>query len=135
MARKIGQKRIIKALQGANGVLIQAAENLGCSRQVIYNYIKKYPKVAEAYEEANETNIDNVESKLMELINGGNVPSTIFFLKTKGRSRGYVEHIQIAPTDPTGTREYGEDVRNSLIDKLNAGLAGRGSKENSRNAE
>jgi len=122
MARKIGQKKVIQALQEADGILYQAAENLGCSRQAIYNYINKYPKVAEAYDEANETNIDAVESKLMTLIKGGNVPSTIFFLKTKGRSRGYTEHIQIAPTDPTGTKEYGSDARDAILSKLLPGL-------------
>lgn len=118
MSRRITQKRVIQALKEANGILAQAAENLGCSRTTIYNYINKYPKVEAAYDEASNTVIDKVESKLFTLIKDGNVPSTIFFLKTKGRDRGYTEHIQIAPVDPTGTKEYGADARTAILGKL-----------------
>ena len=123
MARKYGQKVIIKALKEANGILALAADNLGCSRTTIYNAIQKWPKVEAAYNEANEKNIDVVESKLMKLIDKLNVPAIIFFLKTKGRGRGYTEHLQIAPVDPTGTKEYGADTRNALLSKLIPGLA------------
>ena len=123
MSRRITQTKVIQALHDANGILAQAANNLGCSRTTIYNYINKYPKVEKAYEEASETVIDKVESKLMALIKGGNVPSTIFFLKTKGRSRGYTEHSSIALTDPTGKKEYAADARNAILGKLLPELA------------
>ncbi len=58
------------------------------SRTTIVNYIKEY-KLEEILEEARESLIDFVESKLVSNINDGKETSTIFFLKTKARHRGY----------------------------------------------
>ena len=95
------------AIEAANGVLAQAARNLGCSRQTLYNQMKKKKTIAAAYHEANETNKDFVESQLMRSIRGirhpdtnelevaPNVTAMIFFLKTKAKDRGYIEGLQI----------------------------------------
>ncbi len=39
--------------------------------------------------------IDFAESVLFKAIQGGSLPATIFFLKTQGYARGYVERLQI----------------------------------------
>ena len=39
--------------------------------------------------------MDFVESKLYKLINDGAEASTIFYLKTKGRKRGYAEKHEV----------------------------------------
>ena len=38
--------------------------------------------------------LDFVESQLHQQIGNGEVASTIFYMKTKGRKRGYVERIE-----------------------------------------
>ena len=40
---------------------------------------------------ARESSVDLAESELMKAIRAGNMTAIIFFLKTQGRSRGYVE--------------------------------------------
>lgn len=45
-------------------------------------------------EEAEESVIDNAESKLLQHINDGDVTSLIFFLKTRGKKRGYIERVE-----------------------------------------
>lgn len=42
------------------------------------------------YEEIQEKTIDYVENKLLQQINEGNLQAITFFLKTKGKNRGYV---------------------------------------------
>ncbi len=96
---KYTAKQVAQALLDANGILAQAAKNLGCTRQTVYNYINKHETVKAAYEEANETTIDFVESKLMEQVRVGNITAIIFFLKTKGRNRGYVERQEVTGKD------------------------------------
>ena len=44
--------------------------------------------------EAREDTLDFVESKLMKAIDDGNVTAMIFFLKTRGKSRGYSERSE-----------------------------------------
>ncbi|MEF2920033.1 MAG: hypothetical protein U0O22_06120, partial [Acutalibacteraceae bacterium] len=46
-------------------------------------------------DEINEATLDFVESKLLENIKKGEVTSIIFYLKTKGRNRGYQEKTEI----------------------------------------
>ena len=96
---KYTQKRVIEAIMEAKGILAVAVRKLGCTRQTVYNYIKKYPGVKDFYDEANESNIDFVENKLMLAINDGNITAMIFFLKTKGKARGYVERREVTGAD------------------------------------
>ena len=91
MAEKYKAQQMIDAIVKHKGILAAAARELKCSRTTVYTYIKKYPTIKHAYIEANETNKDFVEGKLMQSIDGGNVTAMIFFLKTKARDRGYVE--------------------------------------------
>ena len=66
----------------------------------------------------NEQQLDFAESTLFQQMKAGNTTATIFFLKTKGRKRGYVEKhdVEVANHEPivfTTTPEIKE-----LIDKL-----------------
>ena len=49
------------------------------------------PEFAEREEDIREGVIDMAECKLIELMKDGNIAATIFFLKTQGKSRGYIE--------------------------------------------
>lgn len=97
--QKLKADDVAVAIQDAKGILAQAARALGCSRQTVSNYIERFATVKAAYEEANETNIDFVESKLMSNINSGDTTAIIFFLKTKAKNRGYVERQEVVGKD------------------------------------
>ena len=91
--------QMIEAIQEAEGNLTEAARILGCSRTTIYNYMERYVTIKEAYAEANERTIDWVEGKLLEQCRRGNITAIIFFLKTKGKHRGYVERQEVSGPD------------------------------------
>ena len=118
MAKRLTQKQIITALHKRHGILSAAAKDLSCTRGTIYNRMKKDPKIAKAYEEANEIALDYSESALFVNIGKGKESSIFFHLNNKGESRGYSRLIKVAPTDPTGTKEYGSDARNIILSKL-----------------
>jgi len=67
---------------------------IGVSRQTFYEWISKDKKFKREINEIEESIIDNVESKLMEKIESGDLGAIIFFLKTKGKKRGYTERIE-----------------------------------------
>lgn len=64
-----------------------------------YSYYKKW-MIDDAdfrikVDEVNEKSIDFVESKLYNLINEGDRTAIIFYLKCKGKHRGYVEKAEV----------------------------------------
>ena len=52
------------------------------------------PEFKEAVSQVEESLIDWVESKLMKRIEDGDAHAITFFLKTKGKSRGYAEKVE-----------------------------------------
>ena len=67
---------------------------LGINRTTFYNWRKKSPKLDDLLRNEEESVIDYAESKLVEHIQDGDTTCLIFFLKTKGKARGYVEKIE-----------------------------------------
>jgi len=99
MANRIKQDDLIKEIKNAKGNLSLAAQKLRVSRVTIYKYIEKYPAAKEALENERESMIDNVETTLYSQALAGNTTAMIFFLKTQGKSRGYVERNEITGKD------------------------------------
>lgn len=85
----------LAAYEKSLGVMKPACEMTNMCRKTIWEWRKKYPEFDEACHECEETAVDFVETKLYKLINDGAEASTIFYLKTKGRKRGYVEKHDI----------------------------------------
>lgn len=99
MAQRYSADEVITAIEKASGIIKNAAKLLGCSRQTVYNYINNYATVKQAYDDANENMVDYVESKLIEQISVGNTTAIIFYLKTKGKHRGYTERTEHTGAD------------------------------------
>lgn len=99
MAEKYTAAQVIEAIRGSRGIVSNAARKLGCSRKTIYNYIDRYATVAEALEEEREDLLDFVEDRLLREIDHGNMTAIIFYLKTRGKHRGYVERQEVTGAD------------------------------------
>lgn len=87
------QNRFLEALTLTLGNVTGACAKIKVSRQTYYNWMKN-PEFAEAVEEVNESNLDYAESKLLSLIRQENPTAIIFYLKTKGKKRGYIERVE-----------------------------------------
>jgi hypothetical protein len=82
------------ALRANAGIVTAAAKTLkqaygSCAPASVRNYIKRYPSLGRVVAEVVEQNLDLAEHKLLGMINEGNMTAVIFYLKTKGRERGY----------------------------------------------
>lgn len=93
------QKAMLEALEKSLGVVATAAKACGMHRSSHYIWMQESSLYAEAYNDIKELAIDFAESHLHQLIGKGDVASTIFFLKTKGKSRGYVERTEITGSE------------------------------------
>lgn len=113
------KKKLFDCLHKCLGIIKDTCKCCGISRETYYNWAKRYATIEREREKATEAGIDFAESQLFKLIAGyshpedklhvikGQVVSTrvikhytpdtaaiIFYLKTKGKHRGYVEREQ-----------------------------------------
>lgn len=87
--------QIINALKKAGGNQAAAARALDCSRNTIRSRINSSDKVKEAYDSVNEANLDKAENELIELVRSGHFGAIKFYLRTKGRTRGYGDKMEL----------------------------------------
>jgi hypothetical protein len=102
-------ERIIAALNETRGFLTMAAPRAGVSYRTIKRYVHDFPTVKRAMEEAHESITDGAESALFDAIKEGNITAIIFYLKTQGKGRGYVEKSEIAGEVKTVIEVHYED--------------------------
>ena len=116
------KKRLLAALRASLGVVETACNNAKVARSNHYHWLKKDPKYAAAVAQVDDVAVDFGETMLHKLMRGYTLPDTkvflnsdskqpivvpitkhigtdasavIFFLKTKGKARGYVEKTQV----------------------------------------
>ena len=100
-------KRILKketflaALLSSDGNISKACGQTNISRTTIYDWIKKDDKFQEKVSYVNEELLDMAEDQLLTMIRNGNLTATIFYLKTKGQARGYLEKQYVQQTQMT----------------------------------
>ena len=73
----------------------QAQAGLGSALSRLMVVVERYPDLKDVLVEAREGALDLAESKLIKLIKEGNLTAIIFFLKTQGKHRGYVERQEL----------------------------------------
>lgn len=89
------QCAFLAVLEKNLGNLSHAQRSVGVkSRQTIYNWKESNIYFAAAFDEIREQSIDEIESKLKENALNGNVIAQMFYLKTIGKSRGYIERVE-----------------------------------------
>lgn len=89
------KKALLEALEKSLGVVTSACKMVGVDRTTFYKYLKEDEEFARKVKELENVSLDFVESKLFKQIENGNVAATIFYLKTKGKGRGYIERQEI----------------------------------------
>ena len=100
---------MIEALEKSLGVVTSACKNVGIGRTTFYEWLKDDIDFAQKVKDIDNIALDFVESELYKQIKEGSTVSTIFYLKTKGKKRGYIERQEITGAD--GQQLIGLDPR------------------------
>ena len=99
-SNSIKKKAFLAKMESTLGNITASCKAANIARSTYYEWMEKDPKFAKAVNELAEANIDFAESCLKQQIKDGTTTATIFYLKTKGKSRGYIEtHEVIGNTD------------------------------------
>ena len=100
-------KRILKketflaSLLSSDGNISKACGQTNISRTTIYDWIKKDDGFKDKVSYVSEELLDMAEDQLLTMIRNGNLTATIFYLKTKGQARGYIEKQYVQQTQMT----------------------------------
>jgi hypothetical protein len=105
---------MLQALEKTMGVVTSACQIVGIDRTTHYLWMNNDEDYKAKVESLNDLALDFAESQLFELIKGAhrevstpdgevirvqdapNTSATIFYLKTRGKKRGYVERTELA---------------------------------------
>lgn len=116
----ITKRAMIEALEKSLGIVTTACKSVNIARQTHYEWMREDEVYKEAVEGIVDIAIDFAESQLNQLMMGAkhqvvtnkgeiveikdapNPSSVIFYLKTKGKKRGYVEKQEV---ELSGERE------------------------------
>lgn len=91
----INKKAMIDALEKSLGIVTTACKAVGIARETHYRWMREDEEYSESVKSIEDIALDFAESQLHKQIRDGEVSSTIFFLKTKGKRRGYIERQEI----------------------------------------
>ena len=93
-AEKITKKKVIAAIEDSAGIMSVIAKRAGCCGWTISRKLKKYPELIELIKNEKDKILDLAETQIIKKIKGGDNTMIIFYLKTKGKERGYVERVE-----------------------------------------
>ena len=88
------KEAMLAALEKTLGIVTSASVLAKIHRDTHYSWMKRDADYAAKVEALEGVAVDFAESKLHLAIKSGNITAIIFYLKTKGRNRGYIERVE-----------------------------------------
>ena len=89
------KRDLLEALEKSLGIVTTACKQVGINRDTYYQWLKKDSDFKKKVKEIENVALDFAESQLHKQIAKGNPLSTMFYLKCKGKKRGYIEQQEI----------------------------------------
>lgn len=98
VSMQVQKGMMIQAMEKSLGIVTTACRSVGVSRDTHYRWLREDSEYRQAIDSIESMALDLAESKLHQEILNGNTACIIFFLKTKGKKRGYVEKQEVETT-------------------------------------
>ena len=107
----------VDILRANGGNIKQSCIKANMGRSTYYGWIDDDKEFENEVRDVNEELLDFTESQLMKHITKGNLTAIIFYLKTKGQSRGYIEKQYINQKQMTTPIKIFEFSRDEIVIK------------------
>lgn len=88
------KRDFLRILEKRLGIVTSACRELGIERRTHYNWLRDDEEYKAAVADIQDQALDMVESQLLRKVQDMDTTAIIFYLKTKGKARGYVERVQ-----------------------------------------
>jgi hypothetical protein len=86
--------KVLDAIKGSSGIKATIMRRLGCSRNTVDNYLKRYATAQAAYDEEVEIVGDLAESVIISAIKNKDVDTAKWYAKSKLKHRGYTDSVE-----------------------------------------
>ena len=86
---------LIQMMEKHLGIVSAACKDANLSRETFYKYYRLDPEFKEKIDAINDYTLDFVEAQLLKKIKGGSERSILFYMRYKGRKRGYSDSLDI----------------------------------------
>lgn len=93
---KYSVQDVINAIKGSAGIKATIQRRLGCSRNTVDNYLRRYATAQAAYDEEIEMIGDAAESVIIKAIRNEDVDTAKWYAAKKLRHRGYADRTELA---------------------------------------
>lgn len=100
------KQALIEALKKSLGIVTTACINAGVDRSMFYEWKKNDADFAKAVEDIEDVTLDFVEGKLLQNVKDNDTQSILFYLKTKGKRRGYTERTEVVADITSGGKAF-----------------------------
>jgi hypothetical protein len=94
------KENFLKVFRKKAGIVTATCQAVGIGRSIYYDWLHDDKAFAASIDDINEQMLDFAESKLQGAIEAGASWAVCFFLKCKGKARGWVERQEL--TGPSG---------------------------------
>jgi len=98
-SRHLKKESLLAALEKALGVVTVACRSTDTPRSTYYKWLNEDLDFAASVVDIENVALDFAESQLHKQIRADSTTATIFYLKTKGKKRGYIERQEITGAD------------------------------------
>lgn len=92
----VWKEKLLIALEKSMGIVSPACKEVGISRDRFYTYYKTDEEFKKSVDEIYEMQGDFVETQLFKNIASGDRQSILFYLKYRGKNRGYTNSIEVS---------------------------------------
>lgn len=108
---KLHKQKLLEALEKSLGIVTAACKEVGISRDRFYTYYNTDEDFRKAVDDIQEITLDFAENQLLKKIREGSERSILFYMKYRGRKRGYNDTMDIT--------SGGEAIKNITFEIVN----------------
>lgn len=108
---KRNKERLLEALEKHLGIVTPACKEANVARETFYLWMNNDDDFKKKVEEINEIQGDFVENQLFNKIKEGSERSILFYMKYKGKKRGYSDSIDVT----TNGENISSDIKINIV--------------------
>jgi hypothetical protein len=117
-AMRVTDEMVESALQATGGFISLAAQRLGCSHRTVARRVSASARLQTALAEICDKKLDIAEATLMKAVGNGESWAVCFYLKCKGKQRGYVERQELTGRDGGPVVSLLAEVPEAELDRI-----------------